>query len=877
MKKLLLLFLLIGSGLFVHAAHLKGGWIKYEYLGDGSNPNTSKYRVTVRQYLDTVAMAGQIDAFVSLSVFDGLTNQIYQTFNINSTSFGTVRKEFYDPCVSPNPPNPLVKYRIDEYVATIDLPNNINGYTLSVQRCCRIDNIANVVSAGNNTGITYMARIPGVMNGIDYSKNSNPDFIMRDTVLLCYNAPFTFSFSATDADGDSLSYMFCEGVNTPTADPKPAQSSNPPFPSVTYNPGYTGSTPLGNKVSIDPVTGIISGIAPGTVGTYVVSVCVNEYRNGVLFNTNRKEIHVNVANCSLAGASLKPSYITCDGFTLNFENESASSSIASYLWTFGETGVATSSNPTPTHTYKDTGTYTLKLKVTSTGGCQDSTTALVRVYPGFTPDFTVQGTCYINSYRFLDATTTRYGVVDSWRWDLGDLSTNADTARSKDTAWKYSTPQSVQVRLIATNSKGCIDTVVKTVSILDKPIVNLAFKDTLICSIDTLALRATINNGTILWEPQLGRNSSRIINPNSTNPLVYPLDTTRYIVTVNDNGCQNKDTVTVNVLNFIKVELGPDTAICLTDQFNLRPISDALSYQWTASTGVPIASNSKYPLVQPLVNTKYYVIANLGKCQDRDSVAVRVVPYPYAVVMPDTAICFGERIQLAGNIVGSSFSWSPSNALLGSNTLFPMAGPSKTTQYILSATDTLGCPKPYSDTVTVYVVPPIKAYAGRDTVVTANQPIQLQGSGGTRFQWRPATGLDNPNTENPVAVLGSDIDSIRYILRVSDVNGCYAEDDVVIRVFKNGPDLYVPSGFTPNGDGKNDVLRPVAVGITQLISFRVFNRWGQLMFETNQFGKGWDGTYNGVKQASGTYVFEAVGTDISGKQVYRKGTAVLIR
>ncbi|NCT94027.1 MAG: PKD domain-containing protein, partial [Chitinophagaceae bacterium] len=637
MKKLLFLLLFIGLGLVVQAAHLKGGWIKYEYLGDGSNPNTSKYRVTIRQYLDSMSNAGQIDAFVALSVFDGLSNQIVQTFNINSTSFSLPSKKYYDPCITPNPPNPRVNYRIDEYVGTIDLPNNINGYTLSVQRCCRVDNIANVVSAGNNTGITYVARIPGVMNGIDYSKNSNPDFIMRDTVLLCYNAPFTFSFSATDADGDSLSYMFCEGVNTPTADPKPAQSSNPPFPSVTYNPGYTGSTPLGNKVSIDPVTGIISGIAPGTVGTYVVSVCVNEYRNGVLFNTNRKEIHVNVANCSLAGASLKPSYITCDGFTLNFENESASSSIASYLWTFGETGVAPSSNPTPTHTYKDTGTYTLKLKVTSTGGCQDSTTALVRVYPGFTPDFTVQGTCYINSYRFLDATTTRYGVVDSWRWDLGDLSTNADTARSKDTAWKYSTPQSVQVRLIATNSKGCIDTVVKTVSILDKPIVNLAFKDTLICSIDTLALRATINNGTILWEPQLGRNSSRIINPNSTNPLVYPLDTTRYIVTVNDNGCQNKDTVTVNVLNFIKVELGPDTAICLSDQFRLRPISDALSYQWTASTGVPIASNSKYPLVQPLVNTKYYVIANLGKCQDRDSVAVRVVPYPYAVVMPDTA------------------------------------------------------------------------------------------------------------------------------------------------------------------------------------------------------------------------------------------------
>lgn len=94
---------------------------------------------------------------------------------------------------------------------------------------------------------------------------------------------------------------------------------------------------------------------------------------------------------------------------------------------------------------------------------------------------------------------------------------------------------------------------------------------------------------------------------------------------------------------------------------------------------------------------------------------------------------------------------------------------------------------------------------------------------------------------------------------------------------KNGPDLYVPSAFTPNGDGRNDIIRPVGVGIAQLQHFRVFNRWGQLLFATSQFGKGWDGSYSGVQQPAGTYVFEAIGTDQLGNRIYKKGTLVLIR
>lgn len=878
MKKLAILLCICFIAGFAKANHLKGGWIQYEYLGDGAAANTSKYRITVRQYLDSSSQPNQIDQSINLGIYN--PNGVLFTRVVVPLSLSEFpSKKYYDPCINPNPPDPRVNYRIDNYVLTIDLPNltTPTGYTLAVQRCCRIANIVNVVSGGSNTGVTYTTTMPGVLGGQDYFKNNNPSFVQRDTVLLCFSAPFTFDFSATDADGDSLSYSFCDGVNTPTPDPKPDIPSQPPYPQVTYLPGYSGTTPLGSTVSINPITGIISGIAPAATGTYVVSVCVNEYRNGVLIGTTRKEIHVNVANCSVAAASLKPSYITCDGFTMNFQNESTSANITSYLWDFGEVNAPVSSNPTPTHTYADTGTFTLKLKVTNAGGCQDSTTAQVRVYPGFVPNFNVQGTCYLNTYNFIDATTTAYGVVNSWRWDLGDLTTTADTSTRKDTAWKYSTPQAVQVRLITTNSKGCIDTIVKTVNILDKPIVNLAFRDTLICSIDTLRLNATVGNGSVTWVPDRAASISRMSGNNTPNPLVYPVDTTRYVVTVNDNGCINTDTVTVNVLDFIKVELGPDTSICRTDQFTLSPESDALSYQWTASTGIPITANSKYPQVQPLVSTTYYVTANLGYCQDRDSVFVLVAPYPQATVRSDTIICFGDRVQLSGNIVGAGFAWSPTNSLINANTLFPIAGPSRTTQYVLTAIDTIGCDRPVSDTVTIVVTPLVNANAGRDTFVVAGRPIQLSASGGISYLWRPSSYLNDPTTDAPIATIPETVDSIRYIARVTSAGGCFAEDDVLVRVFKNGPDLYVPNAFTPNGDGLNDIVRPVGVGIAQLQHFRIFNRWGQLLYSTSELGKGWDGTFSGVKQPAGTYVYEAIGTDQLGNRIYRKGTLVLIR
>jgi gliding motility-associated-like protein len=882
MKKTFILLLCLFGWLFSYSNHLKGGWIYYEYLGPGTSPNTVKYQITVKQYLDCHSMGQQIDQTVYLGIFSNANNQLTRQVSIPlaGTDNDSIIRRYVNPCIS-SPPE--VCYRIDRYVTTVELPSNTAGYTLAVQRCCRIAGIVNVTGS-NNIGVSYTTSIPGTINGLNFEKNNSPQFVQRDTVMVCYNGNFTFDFGATDADGDSLTYSFCPGLigggsgNNQSQPGAPGSSpiSNPPYASVPYNNNnnYSGQSPMSPAVTVDAKTGLISGRAPAQTGDYVVAVCASEFRNGVKIGETKKEIHITVANCSLAAAELRqPGYQLCDDSTFTFQNLSTSSNIIGYTWSFGDPRSGannTSTSPVPTHTYSGIGDYTIKLAVKSSAGCTDSTSSVVKVYPGFKPDFSFTGSCFQTPFRFQDKTTSRYGVVNSWNWDFGDLSSSADTSTLKNPTYQYATPGARTARLIVGDSKGCIDTISKPVAVNDIPALTLPFKDTLICSIDTLPLQS-IGNGIFTWSPNYN-----IINANTANPLVYPKTTTSYVVTLNESGCIKKDTIKVNVLDFITVDAGRDTSICRTDTITLRPQSQALQYVWTPSTWLS-NSTTKNPVAQPLNNITYYVTANLGKCRDKDSIRIKVTPYPQANAGPDASICFGAQTQLQATIVGSRFTWSPAGSLQNANTLSPVAAPRATTSYLLAVFDTLGCPKPFIDTVVVNVTPQVKAFAGNDTIIVANQPLQLNATGGISYLWTPATGISDPNIPNPVVTLGPSVDSITYRVRVTVADRCFAEDDIKVRIFKTGPDILVPTAFTPNGDGKNDLLRPIPVGIRSMEYFRVYNRWGALVYSTSQLGEGWDGTIAGKQQATGTFVFMTAAIDYLGNTITKKGTVVLIR
>jgi gliding motility-associated-like protein len=169
------------------------------------------------------------------------------------------------------------------------------------------------------------------------------------------------------------------------------------------------------------------------------------------------------------------------------------------------------------------------------------------------------------------------------------------------------------------------------------------------------------------------------------------------------------------------------------------------------------------------------------------------------------------------------------------------------------------------------------AFAGHDTTVVVGQPLQLQASEGATFSWSPSTDLSNPNIQNPVGLYSGNYDSIRYRVLIFNQPNCTDSAFITVRIFKSAPQIFVPTAFTPNGDGKNDIFRPVAAGIAKFEYFRVFNRWGQLVFSAQNDREGWDGKIQGKEQPSGTFVWLVKGVDYLGKPFFAKGTVMLIR
>jgi gliding motility-associated-like protein len=876
MKKLLLFVKLALLSSIAFANHITGGEMYYVWKSQNGNNHT--YDFTLKLFRDCNPPQGSadLDGNVIIGIYNNTTNTLLRSINVNLTERTKENLGSPNPCIS-NPPT--VCYDVGYYRFTETLPASANGYTITYQRCCRITGINNILPNSNQHGATYTAQIPGTSSLPTAPVNTSAKFLGIDTVIVCAGNYFCYNFGAADADGDELRYSFCNaflGGSQGNSIPNPPTA--PPYNTVPYQSPYNSSQPLGPNVTVDPSTGMMCGTAP-TTGIYVVTVCVGEYRNGVLIATQRKDLQIKIGDCNVAkslpavfdelGARIKPEAAGCRSFTYRFANDIPPNPlIHSYYWEFSDGATYTTANPA--HTFADTGVYTIKLVVNRGEQCGDSATSILRVYPGFNPDFTISGICVNKPIRFTDATTTRFGVVNSWRWDFGNTAATNDTSRLRNPTYTYPLATNYNASLIVTTDKGCIDTVRKPIDILTKPPLSVATRDTLICNGDSVQLHA-VGLGNFSWTP-----ATRIVGGNTAHPTVFPTVTTNYVVQLDDQGCQAFDTVRVRVVNFVTLTAMPDTTICATDTLRLYSTGDGLRFLWSPAATLNDATLAR-PVAKPAVTTNYTLESRIGKCVTTDEVRVTVVPYPVASAGPDTIICFNSSTQLRGTHDGTSFSWSPAASLTGATTLTPTARPTVTTAYVLTSFDTRGCPKPGRDTVLVTVNPQVFAYAGRDTAVVAGQGLQFTATGGESYAWSPSTGLNNVSIANPVGTYDGSFDSIRYEVEVRDAAGCAEMATVMVKIFKTAPRVFVPTAFTPNGDGRNDVVRPIAVGLTNLEYFRIFNRWGQLVFETTVNGKGWNGKLKGTDQGSGSYVWIVKGKDFTGKTVFEKGMVTLIR
>ena len=854
--------------------HTRGGVLYYRYVSPGASPNTARYLITLKIYTECILSTNQFCPTVNISIFNAaslaLVENVAVTYN-DSNNIQNCTLQQCHPCLSPIP---SICNKITTYEFTRDLPILPSGYIISYQRCCRIANIVNLTSGSSTVGDTWTVSIPGSSVHPTAVQNSSALFPQNDTAIICKENYFTYNFAALDPNNDSLVYEFTDAFTGPSGGTSCTGSfaNPPPYTSVTYSAPFSGASPLGSGVTINAQTGLISGIAPSTAGTYVLTVMVSEYIRGTNIKKAevRKSLHIQVADCSLTQAVLNPEYYSCDDSTLSFSNNSNSPNIQTYFWDFGVVSASndTSVLPAPIFTYPDTGVYVLKLVVNRNLACSDSTTAIVKVYPGFVPGFTFAGQCKNTPIQFTDTSKSRYGILNFWRWNFGDVGSASNLSSLKNPTHIYSTASNYDVVFIVSDSKGCTDTVTKTVPITDKPALTVT-KDTLICIIDTLQINA-VGIGSFLWSPNYMIN-----NIGSASPLVSPDIPTKYYVTLTDPyGCVGTDSVLIDVKSRVSLQAGNDTTLCQTDNIALPLISDGLKFLWTPATGLndPTLKN---PIANPLVSTNYIVIGSIGKCTAIDTIQLKIVPYPAASVGADTAICLGQSLQLRAS-GGTQYNWTPIVFLSAANIPNPISiRPSANVRYIVTVKDTLGCPKPVSDTLFLFVTK-IQANAGpRDTTVVQGQPLLLSANGGSNYLWNPPQWLNNSSIANPISLPQNDIE---YALQVSNAQGCFGYDSIRVKVFNVGAGLYVPTAFSPNGDGKNDLFRPILLGMKSLDNFKVYNRWGQMVYSNSAAeNSGWDGSFGGREQASGTYIWFAEGRDYRDTRIQQKGYVVLIR
>jgi PKD-like domain/CHU_C Type IX secretion signal domain len=316
---------------------------------------------------------------------------------------------------------------------------------------------------------------------------------------------------------------------------------------------------------------------------------------------------------------------------------------------------------------------------------------------------------------------------------------------------------------------------------------------------------------------------------------------------------------------------------------------------WTGFA--PTYTATEYSLLGLTAATQYRVVVQSGVCPTDTSTIANVnyvnVPFPQATITPlDTIICYNtQAFPKAVISIGTNYAWTNAGTLVNQGNgvvsslpfvINPTASPKETIDYVLSV-ENVGCPNLFLDTFHVRVLPPILVDPGNDTSVVINEPLQLHASsndttspGGDSFSWTPIIGLNDPNIFNPIAVFNAETDSVRYFVTATSMYGCTGTASILVKVFKTGPDIFVPNAFTPGG-ATNNLFRPVPVGISSLAFFRVYNRWGQLVYSTTRIGDGWDGYTGGHLAESGTFVWMVQGTTYTGHTVFHKGTMVLVR
>ncbi len=614
-----------------------------------------QYQVTVKLYRDCNSTGAAYDANLPVTVFDGAGTQV-DHFTIAFPGSTVLPVTFNNPCVT-IPPDICVEEAI--YTKIVTLPPSANGYTLSYQRCCRGPAVTNLNNPGDQ-GITLMCEIPPTASAVC---NSSARYNNFPPLLLCAGEELIFDHSATDPDGDNLVYELCAPFHGgSSAAPAPDPASPPPYANVTYLTGIGATTPFGaGPITIDPVTGLLSA-TPSQPGLYVVGVCVNEYRAGVLISTTRRDFLFKVFSCEITMAAevtaqtdLTTFVSYCEGLTITFENESFGGT--NYLWDFGVPGITSdvSTAFAPTYTFPDAGTYDVMLVVNPGWSCTDTAIETFILQNAIDANFEPpEPQCITdNSFDFMgDGTFPNPG--STYQWDFGPA-TPATSTDLNPTGIVFTDPGEHLVTFTVSYDV-CETSHTDTVIVHGHPTILFSVADELKCvpyTADFINFSTSTSPLQYYWDFGDGIGTSDVQHPSYIYDTPGTYDVTLTIWT--DAGCI--DTLTLERPNLIQVfpapisafEISPDEQDEYHADFLFTDLSiDAVDVWYNFGDGYAgQGPDTWHNYLEAGVYLPWQIVTNEYGCQD--------MSYGQLTVTPVIPVMIPNAFTPDGDLVNNSF------------------------------------------------------------------------------------------------------------------------------------------------------------------------------------------------------------------------------
>ncbi|MCP4442383.1 MAG: PKD domain-containing protein [Aureispira sp.] len=807
------IILLLSLCTTVSATHIVGGDISYECLGLQPS-GEMRYQVTMHVYRDAINGAAAFDNPAYVAIYSGANSATpFKQISLNYTQ-RVVPIVISNPCLV-LPPNVAVEEAT--YTQTVDLPYDPDGYFMVYQRCCRNYSINNLVNP-NTTGATYRIFLSAQSQQLC---NNSPLFNDFPPVVICQDKPLDFDHSATDLDGDSLVYEFCNSLTGGSqTDPRPLPPAGPPHNDVTFLPGFSASYPMPSNpvLNLDPVTGLLTG-TPTQTGQYVVGVCVKEYRNGVLLSETLRDFQFNVAFCEdLVDAKIQSdstdptgtAYFieSCEDSTINLFNLSTIDSvITAYEWRFDLNNgqIFTSSNKHDVVTFPGPGTYNGWLVANpGTTGCTDTALATIEIYPSLDAGFIVNmDTCNPNvPIEFLD-TSVLHGNnnIVEWQWDFGDNQSSS----LQNPIHSYSEPGFYFVRLNVIDNNGCESRSTQTVNWYPAPNLDIQHPTNLCFPDDTVIF---INNSSPLipsngpfspgytydWDfgdSQVSADSS----PTHVYPGFgyYPVN----LVITSPIGCEAEYNGEVFIHELPTIDFGYNYDPCVYDSIAFQDLSvtntngDALvSWQW--DFGDNQSSNLQNPKHLYNLAGTYQVnliVTDVNGCAQTITKTIDFYPAPDVDIQinitqgcaPFVVSFDNQSKPINGYDLAWTFGDGGTDTVVSPQHLYQQPGIYPVTLLITSP---IGCQTSYATNVTVYG-PPVADFSynydrcSLDSMQFIDQStVNAAGDPLVSWQWdfgdNQSSNLQNPkhryNTTGTYTV----------ILMIEDINGCSSSDTLEI-------------------------------------------------------------------------------------------------